>query len=201
MDSFIELLLFNLHLQKMDIIEGVGFVTGIAAVYLLYKDHILTWPVGFINIGCFMWMFWQQKLYGDFIVQLIFLTSGIWGWANWNQKTLKNPSKFTNPNRVIWIILTILITPFTTYYLKNYTDCSYPIAEATILSLSIFGQGLTALHKIENWYWWLVADFLMIIVYAKKELYLTSVYAAIIFVIGIFGILSWNKLLTKSSSN
>ena len=146
-----------------------------------------------------MWMFWQQKLYGDFIVQLIFLTSGIWGWANWNQKTLKNPSKFTNPNRVIWIILTILITPFTTYYLKNYTDCSYPIAEATILSLSIFGQGLTALRKIENWYWWLVADFLMIIVYAKNELYLTSVYAAIIFVIGIFGILSWNKLIAKST--
>ena len=80
----------------MNTIEILGVVTGIAAVYLLYKNNINTWPVGFINIVCFMWMFWKQKLYGDFIVQLIFLTTGIWGWANWNKSTLKIPDKLTN---------------------------------------------------------------------------------------------------------
>ncbi len=182
----------------MNTIEILGVVTGIAAVYLLYKNNINTWPVGFINIVCFMWMFWKQKLYGDFIVQLIFLTTGIWGWANWNKSTLKIPDKLTNQKRAIWITLTILTTPFTTYYLKKYTDCSYPIAEATILTVSIFAQCLTALRKIENWYWWLIADLIMIIVYAKKELYITSIYAVLIFGIGILGILSWKKLLAKS---
>ncbi len=181
----------------MDLIECIGFVTGIAAVYLLFKNNILTWPIGFINIGCFMWMFWQQKLYGDFLVQIIFLLTGIWGWGHWSKKTSKSPGKLTFYNRSIWIILTILTIPITTYYLQNFTNCSYPLAEAAILTISIAGQCLTGLRKIENWYWWLVADALMIIVYAKKELYLTSVYAGIIFIIGIYGILSWKKIISE----
>jgi nicotinamide mononucleotide transporter len=91
--------------------------------------------------------------------------------------------------------------PLTSYYLNHYTNCSYPIAEAAILSLSIIGQCLTALRKLENWYWWLVADALMMVIYYKKELYPTSVYAGIIFIIGIFGLISWQKTILNSTKN
>lgn len=185
----------------MNIIEWVGVITGIAAVYFLFKNNILTWPVGFINIGCFMVMFWQQKLYGDFVVQIIFLATGIWGWANWNKRTTKLPGTLPIKKIMIWIIITLFSIPLAHYYLKNYTDCSYPIAEAAILSISIAGQCLTGLRKIENWYWWLVADFIMIIVYYKKELYPTAVYAGIILVIGIFGLLRWRKMLVETRTN
>lgn len=183
----------------MDIIEWIGVLTGIAAVYLLYKNNIFTWPVGFINIGCFMWMFWQANLYGDFVVQLIFLTTGIWGWFHWKYKTLKTPGHLTLTETLVWAMITIILTPITWYYLKNYTLCSYPIAEAAILSLSLVGQCLTGLRKIENWYWWLVADLLMILVYYKKGLYPTSAYAAIVLVLGVFGLLSWIKMAKKST--
>lgn len=182
----------------MDIIEWIGVITGIAAVFLLYKNNILTWPVGFINIGCFMWMFWHAKLYGDFVVQVIFLTTGIWGWIHWKYKTLKIPGYLSVTGTMAWVVITIVLTPVTWYYLRNYTQCSYPIAEAAILSLSLVGQFLTGLRKIENWYWWLVADLLMVIVYYKKELYPTSVYAAIVFVIGIIGLVSWMKMADNS---
>lgn len=146
-----------------------------------------------------MWMFWEAKLYGDFAVQIIFLATGIWGWVHWKYKTLKIPEYLSKQETIIWVIITIILTPIAAYYLKNHTQCSYPIAEALILSLSLVGQCLTGLRKIENWYWWLVADFLMIIVYYKKELYPTSVYASIVLIIGIFGLLSWIKM-TKSNS-
>ena len=182
-------------------IEWVGVITGIIAVYLLYKNHILTWPVGFINIGCFLWLFWQEKLYGDFAVQIIFLITGIWGWVNWNKKITKLPKTLSNTSIVIWAAITIVSIPLATFYLKNFTSCTYPIAEAAILTISIGGQCLTGLKKIENWYWWLAADFLMIIVYYKKGLYPTAIYAVIILIIGIFGLLSWRKMLTGTNVN
>lgn len=198
--SLIHLQIINFA-KQMELIEWVGVITGIIAVYLLYKNHILTWPVGFINIGCFMFIFWQQRLYGDFAVQVIFLLTGIAGWANWNRKSFKNPTTLSSIEKIIWITVTLALLPITSYYLNQYTNCSYPIAEAAILSLSIIGQCLTALRKLENWYWWLVADALMMVVYYKKELYPTSVYAGIIFIIGIFGLISWQKTILNSTRN
>lgn len=199
-DSLIHLQIINFA-KQMELIEWVGVITGIIAVYLLYKNHILTWPVGFINIGCFMFIFWQQRLYGDFAVQVIFLLTGIAGWANWNRKIFKNPTTLSSIEKLIWITVTLALLPLTSYYLNHYTNCSYPIAEAAILSLSIIGQCLTALRKLENWYWWLVADALMMVIYYKKELYPTSVYAGIIFIIGIFGLISWQKTILNSTKN
>jgi len=184
----------------MEIVEWVGVISGILAVYLLYSNNILTWPVGFLNIFCFLWMFWNQKLYGDFIVQIIFFIVGILGWINWNKKSTNLPEVLKWKQTLLWIFVTLASIPFTTYYFKNYTDCSYPIAEAGILSISIAGQFLTAMRKIENWYFWLVADFMMGVVYALKGLYPTAIYALIIFVIGIFGILKWQKIVRNGFS-
>ena len=183
----------------MAIVEVIGVLTGIWAVYLLYRNQILTWPIGFISIFCFLFLFWKLKLYGDFTVQIMFLLTGIWGWIHWKQSSLKLPTKLTTQLLIIWIVITLASIPFTTILLKSYfVDCSYPIAEATILSLSIVGQILTTQRKLENWYWWIIADLLMIIVYLKKEIYLTTAYAAIILVIGIFGLRSWKEMCNQS---
>jgi nicotinamide mononucleotide transporter len=184
----------------MKIIEVIGVLTGIWAVYLLYKNQILTWPIGFISIFCFLFLFWKSKLYGDFVVQIMFLLTGIWGWYNWNNSVIKTPSVLSKRNLILWILFTLVTIPINVYLLETYfIDCSYPIAEAAILSLSLVGQILTTQHKVENWYWWIIADILMVIVYVKKDIYLTSFYAAILLFIGIFGLMRWKKLaeLTK----
>lgn len=182
----------------MKTIELVGVITGICAVYLLYKNSILTWATGFVNILCFMVIFWNEKLIGDFIVQIIFLIMGIFGWINWSNKTEKNPSKISILHNLLLILITILTWVGIYFYFKNLTNCNFPLAESLILSLSISGQILTVLRKIENWYYWLVADFIMIIVYCLKELYPTALYALIIFIIGIFGLLRWQKLIKRN---
>jgi nicotinamide mononucleotide transporter len=141
-----------------------------------------------------MWVFWQERLYGDFYVQILFLIMGIWGWMNWKRVDNKTPTQLSNLSRLIWLLVAICSIPLTSYYFKHYTDCSFPVAEATILNLSILGQALTAMRKIENWLFWVAADLMMAIVYSMKELYPTALYASIIFFIGIFGWIRWKKL-------
>ncbi len=178
------------------IIEWVGVIAGIVSVYLLYKNNILTWPIGFVNIGCFMWLCWNQRLFGDFATNVIFLVVGIWGWIHWSRKDVKIPSELGLTQRLLWLLATLVSIPIITYLLVHYTvNCSYPIAEASILALSIYGLWLTSLKKIESWLYWLVADFLMTIVYALKGLYAMSAYAVIIFILGILGLLAWRKLI------
>lgn len=180
----------------MNYIEWIGVATGVLAVYLLYRNSIMTWPVGFINIGCFIWIFWNQKLYGDLAVQFLFLGVGILGWVNWNKKENATPGKLSLKDRVITLLFTVLIFPLTIYYLNNYTDCVFPIAEAAILDLSIVGQILTSYRKIENWLYWIVADAIMLVVYILKDLEPLAIYCGIILVLGFFGLIHWYKLLS-----
>ncbi len=183
-----------------DIIQWIGMLSGIGAVYLLYKNHIMTWPIGFINIGCFLWICWQERLYGDFAVNIMFLVVGIWGWIHWNYQSIKLPGILSGRQRIFWVVLTVLTIPLTFIYFKNKTDCSYPLLESAILNLSIVGQWLTAKRKFENWFIWIVADILMVIVYTLKGIYPFAIYAAIVLIIGIFGLLSWRKMLASITS-
>jgi len=180
------------------IIEWIGVVAGIVSVYFLYRNNILTWPIGFVNIGCFMWLCWNQKLYGDFATNVIFLVVGVWGWVHWSRKDFRIPSSSSFKVRCILGITTLFSIPITTYILINHTvDCSFPLAEASILVLSIFGLWLTSLKKIESWIYWLVADFLMTIIYSLKGLFAMSVYAAMVFILGVLGLFAWKKLINE----
>jgi len=94
------------------------------------------------------------------------------------------------------LLATVSTIPFTLFLLKNYTDCSYPFLEAAILNLSITGQCLSAKRKLENWYVWIVADALMVIVYSLKGIYPFALYAFIILILGFAGLFKWNKLIS-----
>lgn len=175
-------------------IEWLGVATGILAVYLLYRNNIYTWPVGFVNIGCFLWIFWNQKLYGDFAVQLIFLTIGISGWINWQRRQYKKPGNLTLKQLLLCIAVTVLLFPPIYIYFGYYTDCSYPIPEALILDLSLVGQWLTAIRRIENWIYWVAADILMFVVYLLKDLEPLALYAFILVFLGIAGYIRWRNI-------
>ncbi|NUM32133.1 MAG: nicotinamide mononucleotide transporter [Bacteroidetes bacterium] len=183
----------------MQIIEWIGVLSGIAAVYLLYKNSILTWITGYLNILCFMIIFWVNKLYGDFIVQIIFLIVGIWGWINWYKSKITIPQKLNTKNNLLFVFFTLIFWFVGFYLFNSFTKCSFPVAESLILALSITGQILTALRKIENWYYWIIADTLMTLVYLMKELYPTSVYSFTILIIGFLGLIRWKKLIKANN--
>ena len=182
----------------MELIEWIGSITGIIAVILLSYNHIINWPIGFINILCFIWVCWHNKLYGDVIVNMMFLISGIYGLWHWKTQTLTTPNKVLKKHWGIYLFLTFIVYIITLYYFKIFTDCSYPILEAWILCLSFIGQYLTIKRKIESWYYWIIADALMVYVYALKDLFAFTLYAAILFVLAFVGLFKWYKLFNQS---
>lgn len=176
-------------------VELVGVVSGILAIILLYRNNILTWPVGFLNIICFVFLFYTEKLIGDLVVQFIFLGVGIYGWVNWNRKSDQLPSQLGIKTNILIAFLTLAMLPLTVKLLNLYFVCSYPLPEAIILNLSITGQILTSKHKLESWLYWIVADILMSIVYGLKGLELTMIYAIIGTVLGFMGYFNWKSLI------
>ena len=63
--------------------ELTGLITGVLAVLFLIKENILTWPFGIIYVLVSFVVFWEARLYGDFLLHVFFLVLNIYGWYYW----------------------------------------------------------------------------------------------------------------------
>ena len=70
------------YIAQINFWELSGLITGILAVVFLIRQQILTWPsVAYVLVSFVV--FWEARLYGDFLLHVIFLILNIYGWVYW----------------------------------------------------------------------------------------------------------------------
>lgn len=67
----------------VSLVEVIGFVTGAWCVWLVGRQNPWNWPVGLIQVVAYLFLFWESGLYGDSVLQVVYLVLGLWGWWNW----------------------------------------------------------------------------------------------------------------------
>ncbi len=194
------------YLLTIDWLEAAGLLFGLLAVYFLIKESILTWPSGIIYVLISFVIFWQQQLYGDFLLHVFFLLLNIYGWYFWAKGTEKGEEKVLISRLNIklnffYASISIIGVIVFGYFLSNihlvFTNlqpASVPYWDATTTSLSIVGMWLTAKKKIENWVYWLIVDILAAGIYVYKGIYFYALLYFIYVGMAILGFIEWRKL-------
>ena len=177
-----------------------GFFFGTLCVVLLIKQNIWTWPMGIIYVLISFVVFWQAKLYADFILHVFFLALNIYGWYFWikgNPKEMEDvPVTTTSNSQFITILLLSAVgIGLSGFLLQQYTDASLPFWDSATSILSIAAMWLTAKKKIENWYLWLVVDVLATGIYYYKGIYFYFILYLIYIGLAIAGYRSWKKTM------
>lgn len=189
---------------KINWMEAAGLVFGLLAVYFLIKENILTWPAGIIYVLISFVIFYQVKLYADFILHIFFLIMNIYGWYYWvNGRKKENaevPVTTTSTATLIkLLLLSALGIGILGYSLSNYTDASLPYWDSTTTILSLTGMWLTAKKKIENWHFWFVVDVLATGIYFYKGIYFYAFLYLVYIAMAIIGYIEWKKSLEKQT--
>src|SRR5215470_7580706 len=63
--------------------ELLGFVTGVACVWLAVECRILNFPVGIANSAFFLVLFATARLWADSSLQILYIVLGFVGWWQW----------------------------------------------------------------------------------------------------------------------
>lgn len=111
-------------------------------------------------------------------------------------KNDKSEMPIARLNRRLFIKLILLILVLTIasgYFLNNYADSSLPYLDAFTTSASIIATWMLARKMLENWLFWIVIDMISMFMYIYKELYATATLFLIYSVIAYFGYLKWKK--------
>ncbi|QQS28686.1 MAG: nicotinamide mononucleotide transporter [Sphingobacteriales bacterium] len=183
----------------LSLLEIIGLLSGIVYVILAARAIIWCWPVGLVNVGAFLFINYEAKLYADTALQVVYLFLTLYGWYKWMEKpeNKDNTLMITDTNKQQWIYIAIVFvvsTVFLSLITGRYTDTDVPVWDAVVTALSLIATWMVAHKKIENWLVWIVADILYIGLYYYKEYYLLVILFFIYIIVAIQGYFYWLKL-------
>jgi nicotinamide mononucleotide transporter len=176
--------------------EVLGFISGAVCVLFVVEQNIWNFPVGISNNIFFIFLFFTSRLYGDMALQVVYIVLGFMGWWQWlhggANRTVLHVSHVSIRELSVLLIIGFIGTSGLREYLVRIGD-SAPFLDALTTILSLIAQYLLNCKRIENWFFWIIADVIYVGLYIQKELYLTSVLYAIFIGLCIAGLTSWRK--------
>jgi nicotinamide mononucleotide transporter len=178
-------------------IEIIASLSGLLCVYLVVRENIWNFPIGFVNNGALIYVFHDAKLYADMTIQIFFVMLSALGWYLWRTNLNGNKVRPTRKmRRNEWVIIPWALVGITLgwgYVLGSYTEASFPYVDASIATISIIAQYFLASKVLETWYLWIIVDVLSIGLYLYKDLNLFAMLYAVFLVLAICGLVVWRR--------
>ena len=189
-----------------DWIELIAMVLSLLYLYLEVKEKSLLWFVGIISSGLYAYVYFKTNFYADFGLMVYFVAISIYGWINWSKGGIDNkgkelPIKRISANEILLsvvfgaaiygLLLLVLL------YLPGYiglSSSSFPYVDSFTVAANIVGTWLLTRKVLEQWYIWIVVNFVCIIMYWLKGLNFTT-FLFVVYTIGsVIGYFNWLRL-------
>jgi nicotinamide mononucleotide transporter len=184
-------------------LEALGFILGVAWVWLLIQESPWNWPIGIANSLIYIVVMIQGKIYGDAALNALYVVLGCMGWYWWVRgDDGKSALKITRSRPTLLTLLAVLgiavAVALAPYFKSAGSTVAWP--DAFLFSFSLVGQYLQTRKKLENWPVWVLVDFGYIPVFIYKQFYATAVLYGIYGLLALKGWQSWNEAEKKVSA-
>ena len=186
------------------VLEIMAVFFGFASVWYSKQNNILVFPTGLISTSIFVYLLFKWQLLGDMMINGYYFIMSLYGWYIWTRKVdAKNVtpiSRATKSEKIIAVIIFALTLVLVYQVYQFYDMWTNWVAYVDTMTTALFfvGMWLMAKRKIENWYFWVVADIISIPLYLYKGLTFTSIQYFGFTILAIFGFLAWKKNLSNS---
>jgi nicotinamide mononucleotide transporter len=180
-------------------LETVATGLGVANIVLLIRRSIWNYPVGIVMVSIYSYVFFGARLYSDALLQIFFFVVQIVGWTAWLKHQEPDGEVIVETCTTRELGAALLLTGVFALALGSamgrWAHAAFPYYDATVAAASVIAQLMLTWRRIENWIWWIGANIISIVIYARKGLFLTSGLYAFFLTMAVLGFLSWRKSL------
>jgi nicotinamide mononucleotide transporter len=185
----------------MNPIEIVAAVFGVISVFLSVKQNIWSWPTAIVNVGLYIFVFFESKLYGDTGLQVVYVILNAYGWYHWlygGKNRTELPVSRTSPRLGAFLIaLGAVGAAVLGTILARKTDAALPYVDSLTTSTSLIAQWMMTRKLLENWIIWVAVDVIYIGMYIFKHLYPTAGLYLVWLVLSAMGYFQWRTSLRE----
>lgn len=179
-------------------IEVIAVIFSLLSVYLTVKMKVINWPVGIVGISAYFVLFYQQHLYAQAALQVIFITQSVYGWIVWRKYKERELCFIPMSNLFRDLMVTLVLTCIMTFVLDKYTNNPQPALDSVTTLLSLLATWYMARKIIYNWLIWLLADVFFVIMFAEQKMYWSAGLYFIFMFLVIKGLTEWEKNTTTA---
>ncbi len=169
------------------------------AVYCNTREVVWGWPLGIVSVILSAILFYDVRLYADWVLQVIYVVLGFYGWYVWlygsSKQSALSVSRLSRNRLPTLLVMGGVGMLIIGYLFDRYTDAELVYWDAFTTSFSLVGQYLLARKKIENWLLWIVVDAVASGIYVYKELYLIALLYFLYLGLAVYGYRTWQKSL------
>ena len=185
------------------VMEITAVFFGFASVWYSKQNNILVFPTGLISTSIFVYLLFKWQLLGDMMINGYYFIMSLYGWYVWTRKV--DTENVTPISRVtkreqkfgIVIFVSALVLVYEVYQFFDMWTNWVAYVDTLTTALFFVGMWLMAKRKIENWYFWIIADIISVPLYLYKGLTFTSIQYFGFTILAIFGFLAWKKNLSN----
>ena len=183
--------------------EVLAVITGIISVYLSTRENIWSWPTALVNVALYFVVFYEEKLYADMGLQVVYFALSLYGWYEWlyggENRTELHVSRTPRALGVRLAIIGIACVAVLGTLLARFTDAALPYIDSATASTSLVAQWMMTRKILENWAVWVAVDVVYIAMFIFKRLYLTAGLYAVFLVLAVMGYVQWKRSLVARS--
>ena len=180
-------------------LEYTAVAFTFACVALTVRQNIWCWPMGIIGVSLYGVLFWQERLYGNAVLQLVYLALSVYGWYAWLRGGENHqPLRVRRSGTVMLTALLFLGAVASVglgYFLWGRTDASSPWLDASLTSFSLVAQFMLTRKLLENWLIWMTVDIFYIWMFIAQGLYPTGALYVAFFLLSARGFVEWRRSL------
>ena len=122
-------------------LEAAGLVSGILCVWLLIKEHILTFPIGMLYAVVTVIVVARALLFADVLLNLYYVLMNAYGWYYWlyggqqlrEQAGELLPQRITVKTVLVLSCITLLGSVLMGYFFAHYTQADMAYADSLTL--------------------------------------------------------------------
>ena len=186
-----------------NLIEAIGFITGILYLLCEIRQYGLMWALQVLSGVMYAVVFSRSGLYAAAVLQVYYIVISVYGIFQWRkgkrELSQKKPSgkedifyRYPSAGVVLASLgVLIVLTGLFATVLKQMTGDPMPLADAMATALSIIATYWLSKSYIQQWLMWVAVNVITVFLSFSQELYLTSVLYIIYTFAAIYGYFHW----------
>ncbi len=182
--------------EYMVVIEWIAVATGLLFIVLMIMENIWTWIFGIISSALFVYIMYQNQLYSESLLYVIYVLIGIYGWYKWSDKSSDTIKIRTASKDTLMVIIglgIVLTFALGTLMKQLMTDSFSPYCDAFSSVFGLIASYMEAQKWVSAWLFWIVINAFSIWLYLSRELNVSSILMIVYFVLSIAGFFAWRR--------
>lgn len=185
-----------------DLLEWIGFLSGVLCVWWVVKERIANWPMGIVNCIAWLILLWINAIYLNALLQLVYIVISVYGWRHWlwgGESRDSLPVRFATAAERLRVAAIIALGTIVGARLMVLAGDAAPVWDALTTITSIVAIYWQARKIYESWVLWLSVDIVYFGLYGSQDLWLTALTQVAFGAMCVVGLRDWRRSMDRQA--